>query len=97
MGEPDCLPWFLYDFIAVKFLTEFPYPCGEIVEISIGDIYDKLFYPVQIFIGKFNSCIAQCAVQQFGVQFHTFIAVDRKSTRLNSSHVKISYAVICLK
>src|SRR5690606_41534679 len=26
-----------------------------------------------------------------------FFAVDRKSTRLNSSHVKISYAVFCLK
>src|SRR5690606_41835699 len=25
------------------------------------------------------------------------IALDRKSTRLNSSHVKISYAVFCLK
>src|SRR5690606_29557389 len=27
----------------------------------------------------------------------TSIASDRKSTRLNSSHVKISYAVFCLK
>src|SRR5690625_6624268 len=26
-----------------------------------------------------------------------FIGVDRKSTRLNSSHVAISYAVFCLK
>src|SRR5690606_41514237 len=26
-----------------------------------------------------------------------FAAQDRKSTRLNSSHVKISYAVFCLK
>src|SRR5690606_40028945 len=26
-----------------------------------------------------------------------FCAIDRKSTRLNSSHVKISYAVFCLK
>src|SRR5690606_41614210 len=26
-----------------------------------------------------------------------FTALDRKSTRLNSSHVKISYAVFCLK
>src|SRR5690606_41538708 len=26
-----------------------------------------------------------------------FICPDRKSTRLNSSHVKISYAVFCLK
>src|SRR5690349_23107475 len=25
------------------------------------------------------------------------IAIDRKSTRLNSSHVEISYAVFCLK
>src|SRR5204863_5372250 len=26
-----------------------------------------------------------------------FLALDRKSTRLNSSHVEISYAVFCLK
>src|SRR5690606_12537172 len=28
---------------------------------------------------------------------HVFVEGDRKSTRLNSSHVKISYAVFCLK
>src|SRR5690349_24182361 len=28
---------------------------------------------------------------------HGFFAVNRKSTRLNSSHVEISYAVFCLK
>src|SRR5690348_17464371 len=28
---------------------------------------------------------------------HTRLAVDRKSTRLNSSHPSISYAVFCLK
>src|SRR3989442_8610738 len=27
----------------------------------------------------------------------TFMMIDRKSTRLNSSHVRISYAVFCLK
>src|SRR5690554_1987165 len=27
----------------------------------------------------------------------TFLSPDRKSTRLNSSHVRISYAVFCLK
>src|SRR5690606_41909903 len=33
-----------------------------------------------------------------GVLLHRNLAVlDRKSTRLNSSHVKISYAVFCLK
>src|SRR5690606_40708940 len=33
----------------------------------------------------------------FPTKPHLGLAVDRKSTRLNSSHVKISYAVFCLK
>src|SRR5207253_6681121 len=32
-----------------------------------------------------------------GLTIRSFIALDRKSTRLNSSHVAISYAVFCLK
>src|SRR5690606_40368127 len=32
----------------------------------------------------------------FRVKFDPWLAGDRKSTRLNSSHVKISYAVFCL-
>src|SRR5436309_9720088 len=32
-----------------------------------------------------------------GTAYLTVLEVDRKSTRLNSSHVKISYAVFCLK
>src|SRR5690554_7522213 len=32
-----------------------------------------------------------------GSQDYVAAAVDRKSTRLNSSHVRISYAVFCLK
>src|SRR5690554_6994270 len=31
------------------------------------------------------------------VQIGVVIGADRKSTRLNSSHVRISYAVFCLK
>src|SRR5690606_5083632 len=30
-------------------------------------------------------------------QYKVHLSLDRKSTRLNSSHVKISYAVFCLK
>src|SRR5690606_40968566 len=46
------------------------------------------------------------AVQQRGAHHHSGVGggagrhpvtPDRKSTRLNSSHVKISYAVFCLK
>src|SRR3989442_11638471 len=32
-----------------------------------------------------------------GIFFGAPIKIDRKSTRLNSSHVRISYAVFCLK
>src|SRR5690606_41192594 len=33
----------------------------------------------------------------FKIHSGNLFALDRKSTRLNSSHVKISYAVFCLK
>src|SRR5690606_42122803 len=36
-------------------------------------------------------------VPQPFLQFRRHERTDRKSTRLNSSHVKISYAVFCLK
>src|SRR5438034_4010595 len=36
-------------------------------------------------------------VQPAGLKLGTFIVLDRKSTRLNSSHTVISYAVFCLK
>src|SRR3712207_8985496 len=32
-----------------------------------------------------------------GAWFGLFVGLDRKSTRLNSSHANISYAVFCLK
>src|SRR5258708_25076497 len=42
-----------------------------------------------------ESCIARCARR--GVVGIVCESVDRKSTRLNSSHQIISYAVFCLK
>src|SRR5690606_13747473 len=36
-------------------------------------------------------------IKDIDLQFNQSLDVDRKSTRLNSSHVKISYAVFCLK
>src|SRR5690606_29136069 len=35
--------------------------------------------------------------EERGIRYEVFLGDDRKSTRLNSSHVKISYAVFCLK
>src|SRR2546430_9906061 len=37
------------------------------------------------------------AIEEFKVETSGFSAQDRKSTRLNSSHSQISYAVFCLK
>src|SRR5690606_40784022 len=45
---------------------------------------------VQVFIGK-------SGIIPPSQRFNVIIIRDRKSTRLNSSHVKISYAVFCLK
>src|SRR5690606_42090345 len=36
-------------------------------------------------------------LRSIGILVERDVALDRKSTRLNSSHVKISYAVFCLK
>src|SRR5690606_42049877 len=62
--------------------------------------------------GILTSALAATGARVIAVERHTgFVArlerrfgddpgvrvVDRKSTRLNSSHVKISYAVFCLK
>src|SRR5699024_11546016 len=41
-------------------------------------------------------CVRQDYLDQLGMDApHTLDEVDRKSTRLNSSHVSISYAVFC--
>src|SRR5690349_23104676 len=40
---------------------------------------------------------AGLAQQRMHVALDQRLAADRKSTRLNSSHVEISYAVFCLK
>src|SRR5947209_15498860 len=54
--------------------------------------YTTLFRSLQC-IGR-NKPIVQFGMPQ---RFELMIAGDRKSTRLNSSHANISYAVFCLK
>src|SRR5690606_40935767 len=43
------------------------------------------------------ACIIFAAVTTRNAETTAMADTDRKSTRLNSSHVKISYAVFCLK
>src|SRR5690606_40443785 len=47
--------------------------------------------------GLFARLLALCGLAVAAALGLAILALDRKSTRLNSSHVKISYAVFCLK
>src|SRR5690606_40028678 len=64
---------------------------------------DLLGDPVQDLAGSLIAVLPQMGFQHFPDHAHELTDVvpravgDRKSTRLNSSHVKNSYAVFCLK
>src|SRR2546430_11383085 len=48
----------------------------------------------------FRSCERQlraCLINPLKLSNERYLSLDRKSTRLNSSHSQISYAVFCLK
>src|SRR3989442_5635984 len=47
--------------------------------------------------GTWESHVSPCHIPGMGDRVTKSPGVDRKSTRLNSSHVRISYAVFCLK
>src|SRR3712207_6927655 len=44
-----------------------------------------------------GACLALEYAARFPRRFGGVVGLDRKSTRLNSSHANISYAVFCLK
>src|SRR5688572_31463513 len=65
-------------------------------------VVNKKFYNSQLLVFGFNTGVRSQTTVRVQVQ-HTmkwearFLHRDRKSTRLNSSHSQISYAVFCLK
>src|SRR5690606_8594000 len=64
-------------------------------QVRLGDVADAVGA-----IGQAGEVVQQDADDLAKAQGHyrqIVAAQDRKSTRLNSSHVKISYAVFCLK
>src|SRR5204862_3917088 len=56
--------------------------------------YTTLFRSYMLFRGDFTGNVWAIVA---AIASTTNVAQDRKSTRLNSSHVEISYAVFCLK
>src|SRR5690554_7100172 len=80
--HPCCFTQFLY------FIDRFP---------SKGSKGFALFNAVfNIFISMLKRFTTKVAVSRRQL-VHWVKQIDRKSTRLNSSHVRISYAVFCLK
>src|SRR5436305_8495383 len=71
--------------------TLFPY--NDALPISIDD-YNIHFGYLLDFLGK---DISNIKFNKYLFQSYIAYILDRKSTRLNSSHVRISYAVFCLK
>src|SRR2546427_3316777 len=66
-------------------------------EVKIGDIKTEIFFFPSTQIAEYDGSFTNT---QRMLQWHSFAAKapgDRKSTRLNSSHSQISYAVFCLK
>src|SRR3712207_8391726 len=75
----------------------------EIYTLSLHDAL-PIYLATQASIGIANSQVGNVPIHLVGLSaLHTHTAVDvlahvdRKSTRLNSSHANISYSVFCLK
>src|SRR5690625_483698 len=67
-----------------------------IASITIIGVAFVLF-PITLGFAVVADKISEGESIQFSDFFGAFKNIDRKSTRLNSSHVAISYAVFCLK
>src|SRR5690606_40314181 len=73
-------------------------PWKTVGKFAIGGIIIALHWLTFFTAIKVSNVSVTLAVLSTGAFFASILEpIDRKSTRLNSSHVKISYAVFCLK
>src|SRR5438270_8821484 len=63
----------------------------ECIDALVDDRSDRFFFPA------FHRLAAERLLYEPAVRVVLGLVQDRKSTRLNSSHSQISYAVFCLK
>src|SRR5256885_11898453 len=72
---------------------------GAFVGVIVGAGFASGQEILQFFAGFGAIGLAGCLVAALAFVFLSmaFSTIDRKSTRLNSSHLVISYAVFCLK
>src|SRR5690606_41348308 len=86
---PICLPSIPSEWKARNSFCTSLFKWAETDLIGIDVESTTTLFLKWIKLNEFRLMLKQC----FGIQTDG----DRKSTRLNSSHVKISYAVFCLK
>src|SRR3712207_8409028 len=70
---------------------------GEKVALKYRDYETAQWIPVSWNLFSKTVRKAANAMVAMGMEEEENIGIDRKSTRLNSSHANISYAVFCLK
>src|SRR5437667_1994943 len=66
--------------------------------LIVDDESENLRALERLFRGSYNVLTAESGAEALALlEQHDVALLDRKSTRLNSSHITISYAVFCLK
>src|SRR2546427_1758090 len=78
--------------------------CGEVKVQSLSDVPGRFETLERVLAADRHGALLELAVRasrraagDYLVAFEGITTPDRKSTRLNSSHSQISYAVFCLK
>src|SRR5690606_39418758 len=96
-----CVAWFTSKEILGKLIDKAESGCK--IKILISDHFEnkrlnfKEFQNKNGLINILSTNTGKFLHDKFAVFDKRKVILDRKSTRLNSSHVKISYAVFCLK
>src|SRR5260221_9430343 len=65
--------------------------------VHTGSMFAVVAFDIDIAVAHHTSDASQQMIVGAGLADGEAISIDRKSTRLNSSHTVISYAVFCLK
>src|SRR5205814_5754692 len=93
----------LLDYHVALFIKFAHHGVDEALGLEIGPQFETIFrkgivIPGLVIIGKRVQAFASVAFHDLAKLIgHHILVGDRKSTRLNSSHLGISYAVFCLK
>src|SRR5699024_12558819 len=84
----------LHPAINGEFQNKYP---GFVINVSGNYNINHLLVITDILITDYSSIPFEFSLLNKPMVFFAYDLEDRKSTRLNSSHVSISYAVFCLK